>query len=258
MKSVGVLSVGQGTPYKHFRETNAPASHPPIPIYGLTSALCGGTPEGAPSVPAYCPEFQPRDDGTKRRARGRSERESCEPARPPITNGLRPQPLRQRRLPPGYRSDPPSGSTSAPALPQPLSRRNQSPKGIARCVWPETRWGWRSRKTAEPSRGERRAGKFCRTAFGDMMDRRVTGEDVRATGEEFLDYCHLDTQAVVRIVEKLLSLLGDRRPVWRMRESKRRSLQRNQALRAETGASRVPHELSRRNMRWTPAKLHSE
>jgi hypothetical protein len=57
-----------------------------------------------------------------------------------------------------------------------------------------------------------------------MMDRRVTGEDVRATGEEFLDYCHLDTQAVVRIVEKLLSLLGDRRPVWRMRESKMCSL----------------------------------
>ena len=109
MKSMGVFSTGQSTPYKDFRQTNAPASHPPIPLYGLNSALCGGTPEGAPSVPAYCPEFQPRDDGTKRRARGRSERESFEPARPPITNGLRPQPLRQRRLPPGYRSDPTCG-----------------------------------------------------------------------------------------------------------------------------------------------------
>jgi hypothetical protein len=42
-----------------------------------------------------------------------------------------------------------------------------------------------------------------------MMDRCVTGEDVCATGEEFLDYCRLDTLATVRIVDKLRSLLRD-------------------------------------------------
>ena len=104
-----------------------PASHPPIPIYGLNSALWGGTPEGAPSVPASCPEFRSRAGGTKRYERGRSERESCEPARPPITNGLWPQPLRQRRLPPGYRSDPPAGSPKAPV--HPPGGRHRSPRG---------------------------------------------------------------------------------------------------------------------------------
>jgi hypothetical protein len=205
MKSVGVFSVGQSTPYKHFRETNAPASHPPIPIYGLTSALCGGTPEGAPSVPAYCPEFQPRDDGTKRRARGRSERESCEPARPPITNGLRPPPVRQRRLPPGCRSDPTCGF--AKGVGASAQRPTPKPERLGRCGWPETRWEWRSQKTSAPSRSERQAGKFCRAAFRDMMDGRATGEDVRATREEFHDYCRLDTQAAVQIVEKRRSCL---------------------------------------------------
>ena len=59
--------------HEHFRETNAPASHPPIPIYGLNSALWGGTPEGTPSVPAFCPEFRPRDGGRRRYARGQFE-----------------------------------------------------------------------------------------------------------------------------------------------------------------------------------------
>jgi len=52
-------------------------------------------------------------------------------------------------------------------------------------------------------------GQTASLAFGDMADGRVVGESMRAIREALLDYCRLDTQAMVTIVEKLRALLGE-------------------------------------------------
>ena len=51
-------------------------------------------------------------------------------------------------------------------------------------------------------------GQTASLAFGDIVDGRVTGDKVRATREALLDYCRLDTLAMVTIVTKLRALLG--------------------------------------------------
>ncbi len=52
-------------------------------------------------------------------------------------------------------------------------------------------------------------GQTASLAFGDMVDGRVARESVRAIREALLDYCRLDTQAMVTIVEKLLALVRE-------------------------------------------------
>ena len=52
-------------------------------------------------------------------------------------------------------------------------------------------------------------GQTASLAFGDMVDGRVAGENLRATRKALLDYCRLDTQAMVTIVEKLRALLDE-------------------------------------------------
>jgi hypothetical protein len=51
-------------------------------------------------------------------------------------------------------------------------------------------------------------GQAASLAFGDMVDGRVTGDEIRTTREALLDYCRLDTLAMVTIVAKLRALLG--------------------------------------------------
>ena len=52
-------------------------------------------------------------------------------------------------------------------------------------------------------------GQTASLAFGDMVDGRVAVENVRSTREALLDYCRLDTRAMVAIVEKLRTLISD-------------------------------------------------
>ena len=52
-------------------------------------------------------------------------------------------------------------------------------------------------------------GQTASLAFGDMVEGRVPGERLRATRKALLDYCRLDTQAMVTIVEKLRALVGE-------------------------------------------------
>lgn len=52
-------------------------------------------------------------------------------------------------------------------------------------------------------------GQSASLAFGDLFDGRVAGEEVSAAREALLDYCRLDTLAMVTIVEKLRGLIGE-------------------------------------------------
>jgi CRISPR/Cas system-associated exonuclease Cas4 (RecB family) len=52
-------------------------------------------------------------------------------------------------------------------------------------------------------------GQTASLAFGDMVDGRIAGENVSAAREALLDYCRLDTQAMVTIVSKLRTLVSD-------------------------------------------------
>jgi len=52
-------------------------------------------------------------------------------------------------------------------------------------------------------------GQTASLAFGDLIEGRVAGEGVSTTREALLDYCRLDTLAMVTIVEKLRLLLNE-------------------------------------------------
>ncbi len=51
-------------------------------------------------------------------------------------------------------------------------------------------------------------GQTASLAFGDLIEGRTADEDVSATREALLDYCRLDTLAMVTIVEKLRAVLS--------------------------------------------------
>jgi len=52
-------------------------------------------------------------------------------------------------------------------------------------------------------------GQAASIAFGDLFEGRIAGDGALSTRTALLDYCRLDTLAMVRIVDELRRLLGD-------------------------------------------------